>query len=136
MQKRDENLTVSIGDRISYVMIEGQKGSRNYENAEDPIKVLEEDIPIDYDYYIQKQIKPPLERLLLKTKIVPNLEALFIGDHTKNRYIPKISKSNMLGRFVTVQSTCINCPTKSEDPLCDRCKGKALEIFVTKQLEL
>ena len=60
MQKRDENITISIGDRISYVMIAGQKGSRNYENAEDPIKVLEEDLPIDYDYYIIKQIRPPL----------------------------------------------------------------------------
>ena len=30
MQKRDENITLGIGDRISYVMIEGQKGSRNY----------------------------------------------------------------------------------------------------------
>ncbi|CAM6002461.1 unnamed protein product [Sphagnum balticum] len=60
MQKRDENITLGIGDRISYVMISGQKGSRNYENAEDPIRVLEEDLPIDYDYYIQKQIRPPL----------------------------------------------------------------------------
>ena len=60
MQKRDENITINIGDRISYVIIEGTKGSKNYENAEDPIKVLEEDIPIDYDYYIQKQIRPPL----------------------------------------------------------------------------
>lgn len=73
MQKRDENISVNIGDRISYVMIAGQKGSKNYENAQDPIKVLEEDLPVDYDYYIQKQIRPPLERLLLKTNIFPNL---------------------------------------------------------------
>ena len=41
MQKRDENISLNIGDRISYVMIAGQKGSKNYENAEDPIRVLE-----------------------------------------------------------------------------------------------
>mgnify|MGYP000864427087 FL=1 len=41
-------------------MISGVKGSKNFENAEDPRKVLMEDIPIDFDYYIEKQIKPPL----------------------------------------------------------------------------
>ena len=30
MQKRDENITINIGDRISYVIIEGTKGSKNY----------------------------------------------------------------------------------------------------------
>jgi DNA polymerase delta subunit 1 len=41
-------------------MINGEKGSRNYDNAETPSLVLEEDLPIDYDYYINKQIRPPL----------------------------------------------------------------------------
>lgn len=40
MQKRDENIVIGIGDRISYVIIEGTKGSKHYENAEDPIRVL------------------------------------------------------------------------------------------------
>jgi DNA polymerase delta subunit 1 len=60
MRHRDKNVNISIGDRISYVMINGQKGSKNYDNAEDPIKVLNEDLPIDYEYYINKQLKPPL----------------------------------------------------------------------------
>ena len=136
MQKRDPNLSFNIGDRINYVMIEGQKGSKNYDNAEDPSLVLEEDLPINYDYYIQKQIKPPLERLLLNTNIFPNLEVLFAGDHTKNRYVPKINKNNMMGRFIKVVPTCTNCPNKTEEPLCPKCMTKALDIFVAKQLEL
>lgn len=40
MKKRDENISINIGDRIPYVMISGMKGSKNYENAEDPTKVL------------------------------------------------------------------------------------------------
>lgn len=72
-------------------MINGARGSKNYENAEDPQKVLEEDLPIDYDYYIQKQIKPPLERLIKNTGIVNNFDLLFAGEHTKLRYAPKIS---------------------------------------------
>jgi DNA polymerase delta subunit 1 len=91
-------------------MVTGQKGSKNYENAEDPIKVLNEDLPIDYDYYINKQLKPPLERLLKNTSIFPNIDLLFCGDHTKNRYIPKLNKNLMMGKFLKVNSTCNNCP--------------------------
>lgn len=40
-----------------------------------------------------------------------------------------------MGRFVTVFNSCINCPTKSEKALCERCNGKALEIQVAKLLE-
>ncbi len=50
MKKRDENLNISIGDRISYVMIIGEKGSKNYDNSENPLQVLNENLPIDYDY--------------------------------------------------------------------------------------
>jgi DNA polymerase delta subunit 1 len=64
MKKRDGKSEFGVGDRIPYVMIKGTKGSKNFENAEDPRKVLLEDMPIDFDYYIEKQIKPPLERLL------------------------------------------------------------------------
>ena len=54
MEQRDAGNTFSIGDRIPYVLIMGAKGTKNYENAEDPIVVLEKDKAIDYDYYINK----------------------------------------------------------------------------------
>lgn len=121
MKKRDENINFSIGDRISYVMINGQKGSKNYNNSEDPILVLNQNLPIDYDYYINKQIKPPLERLLKKTGIIVNFDVLFYGEHTKNRYIPKIGKSNFFSKFIQRKQTCANCPTLTESDLCERC---------------
>lgn len=37
-----------IGDRIPYVIIQGTRGSKTYENAEDPIVVLNENKPIDF----------------------------------------------------------------------------------------
>lgn len=40
MKKRDQNVDINIGDRIPYVMIQGAKWSKNYDNAEDPVKVL------------------------------------------------------------------------------------------------
>ena len=90
MKKRDAGNAPGIGDRVAYVMVGGIKGSRNYENAEDPLYVLENDIPIDFNYYIEKQIKLPLTRIY--DRILPNVNVLFQGDHTKVTYIPKISK--------------------------------------------
>ena len=45
---------IQIGDRIPYVIIAGTKTAKNYEKVEDPIYVLTNDIPLDYDYYIEK----------------------------------------------------------------------------------
>jgi DNA polymerase delta subunit 1 len=47
-----------------------------YENAEDPKFVLENDLPIDTNYYIENQIKKPLLRIF--DSIIPDAEtALF-----------------------------------------------------------
>lgn len=63
MKKRDEGTAPNIGDRVSYVMVAGVKGSKNYENSEDPKYVIENDVPIDIHYYIQNQLTLPLTRL-------------------------------------------------------------------------
>jgi len=52
----------SIGDRVPYVIIEGN--NLLVERAEDPSYVKENKIPLDVDYYIKKQILPPVERIL------------------------------------------------------------------------
>ena len=63
MRKRDPGTAPNIGDRIQYVIIKGEKGSKNYENSEDPIYVLEHDLPLDIDYYLENQLKKPLLRI-------------------------------------------------------------------------
>ena len=35
-------------------MVAGMKGSKNFENAEDPVEVLDKNLPIDFNYYIEK----------------------------------------------------------------------------------
>lgn len=54
MKKRDAGSAPAIGDRVAYVMVGGVKGSKNYHNAEDPLYVLQHDIPIDFNYYIER----------------------------------------------------------------------------------
>ncbi|CAG8834050.1 18578_t:CDS:2, partial [Racocetra persica] len=57
MRKRDP------GDRVAYVIIKGTKGAAAYEKSEDPIYVLENNIPIDTSYYLENQLSKPLLRI-------------------------------------------------------------------------
>jgi len=73
MKKRDgEGNSPGVGDRVAYVMVKGTKGSRNYENSEDPKFVLDNDLEIDTNYYLENQIKKPLIRIF--SPIIENCE--------------------------------------------------------------
>ncbi|GAB1214650.1 DNA-directed DNA polymerase delta [Aspergillus terreus] len=63
MKKRDAGSAPTLGDRVAYVMIKGAGGSKNYERSEDPIYVLENNIPIDTKYYLDNQLANPLGRI-------------------------------------------------------------------------
>ena len=47
IKKRDPGMAPAIGDRVPYVMIKGAVGAKAYEKAEDPVYVLENNVPID-----------------------------------------------------------------------------------------
>ena len=85
MKKRDAGSAPDVGDRVAYVMIKGMKGSKGYEKSEDPIYALENNLPIDYQYYIENQIKLPLLRIfepIFNDEKKAELE-LFSGAHTR-----------------------------------------------------
>ena len=56
-----------VGDRVPFVIIQGKRGKKNKElfvnRAEDPAYVLEKKIPLDTEYYVEKQILPPVLRI-------------------------------------------------------------------------
>ncbi len=52
----------SIGDRVPFVIVAGN--GRFVDSAEDPEYVREHNLSLDVDYYIKKQILPPVERIL------------------------------------------------------------------------
>ena len=66
-------------------MVKGMKGSKGYQNSEDPIYVLNNNLPIDFTYYIENQIKLPLSRIFEPIfGDVKNVEdILFKGDHMR-----------------------------------------------------
>jgi DNA polymerase delta subunit 1 len=53
----------ALGDRVAYVIVKGMKGAAAYEKSEDPLYVLENNIPIDTKYYLDNQLAKPLMRI-------------------------------------------------------------------------
>ena len=63
MAKRDAGSAPKLGDRVPYVIIAAAKGTPAYLKSEDPIYVLENNIPIDTQYYLDNQLSKPLIRI-------------------------------------------------------------------------
>ena len=79
MKQRDAGSAPALGDRVAYVIVKGIKGitagllcqpllnvlvgAAAYEKSEDPIYVLENNIPIDTKYYLDNQLSKPLLRI-------------------------------------------------------------------------
>ena len=136
MRKRDPGTAPNIGDRIQYVIIKGEKGSKNYENSEDPIYVLEHDLPIDIDYYLENQLKKPLLRIFEYILKDPNME-LFSGEHTRIKKSGVSAKSNAFGSFIIVKKTCLNCKVVIKSGVvCKNCKDKMRSIYIENRLEM
>ncbi len=139
MRQRDAASAPSQGDRVAYVMVKGVKGSKGYEKSEDPLYVLENNMPIDYDFYLEHQLKQPLIRIFEPILQSGSESTLFSGDHTRNRVQAKMSASTGLGKFAVVQKTCLGCKNilKNKDlVICDNCQPKTKQIYIERKIEL
>ncbi|XP_071544881.1 DNA polymerase delta catalytic subunit isoform X2 [Panulirus ornatus] len=136
MKKRDPGTAPKLGDRVPFVIIAGAKGIPAYEKAEDPIYVLENSLPIDYEYYLSNQLSKPLKRIfepILGEKVESQL---LKGDHTRSRIITH-SKVGAMAKFVTKKASCVGCkvPISSvTEALCKHCKLRESEIYM-QQME-
>ena len=60
--KARTGISTPVGTRVPFVILSGK--SLFVERAEDPDYVLKHNLPLDTEYYIKKQILPPVERIL------------------------------------------------------------------------
>ncbi|CDW90396.1 dna polymerase delta catalytic subunit-like [Stylonychia lemnae] len=140
MRKRDEASAPSQGDRIAYVMIKAAKGSKGYEKSEDPLYVLQHNLAIDFQFYLDHQIKLPLLRLF--EPVFSNAEQLlFQGEHTRAIYIPKVGNTMTgLGKFAVVKKQCLGCKNvmgnNDDDCVCKNCQPKKKQIYIERKQEL
>ncbi|GMH07696.1 hypothetical protein Nepgr_009536 [Nepenthes gracilis] len=130
MRKRDAATAPNVGDRVPYVIIKAAKGSKAYEKSEDPIYVLENNIPIDPQYYLENQISKPLLRIF--EPILKNAsKELLQGSHTRSISISTPSNSGIM-KFAKKQLTCIGCKaliSGNDRTLCSHCKGREAELY-------
>lgn len=134
MAKRDPTTAPRVGERIPFVMIQGEKKSKAYEKAEDPLYVLANDVPLDTKYYIDHLVKP-LCRVL--KSVVENPEAvLTTGVHTHKMVIPRAKSTGGLANFVVVREQCLGCKAplpQGMKTLCPHCRANPVDHYM-KQL--
>jgi len=136
LKKRDAGTAPNVGDRIPYVMIKGAVGAKAWEKAEDPIYVLDNNIPLDTEWYLEHQLSEPIKRLF--EPIVDNTNSLLEGDHT--RKVKKVMPTTSgLMKFVAVTQRCLGCKASisakdavESNALCPNCKPKEVEVYLSK----
>ena len=129
MRKRDPGSAPRIGDRVSYVIIQGTKGAPAYEKAEDPIYVLENNIPLDTQYYLD-HLSKPLVRIF--EPIMKNPESLLTGEHTRARAKPVPNKKSGIMMFTKKTLNCLSCKASlgpEEKTVCRHCAPFEGEVY-------
>merc|ERR1719186_1976852 len=132
MRKRDAGNAPKLGDRVPYVIIAASKGTPAYQKAEDPIYVLENNIPIDAEHYLTNQLSKPLLRLFDPILGDGKAESILLkGEHTRTKSVVT-SKVGALAAFTKKKMTCIGCKVPlvvETDAVCKHCKVKEGEIY-------
>lgn len=142
MKKRDPGSAPNVGDRVAYVIIQAGKGVPAYEKSEDPVYVLDNNLPIDTEYYLTNQLSNPLTRIF--EPIIPNPQSLLSGEHTRTVCKPTpTAKAGGIMMFAVKKEKCLGCKsliTEKEkvenSPLCVNCVEKGADIYLSKLSEL
>ena len=140
MRRRDPRSAPAVGDRVAYVICKAAKGAPAYEKAEDPIYVLEHDIPIDTAYYLSNQLTQPLQRLFEPVLPPERLSSLFSGAHTRAIKLSTPSTGGIM-RFAVKKRTCLGCKVpltgsdgSSGSNLCSHCADNRGALYM-RQIE-
>jgi len=131
MAKRDPGSAPKLGDRVPYVIIAAAKGTAAYLKSEDPIYVLENNVPIDTSYYLENQLSKPLLRIF--EPVLGERQAadrLLRGEHTRTKTVV-MSKVGGLAAFTKKKLTCIGCktPIDGNGAVCKHCVDKASGLY-------
>lgn len=133
MRKRDAGTAPNVGDRVPYVITKGTKNAPAYARAEDPLYVLENNIPIDNEYYVENMLRKPLERIF-EPVMGKKVSSLFAGEHTRSVFVA-MPKNSMLAKFAKKGLTCLGCKSPIEKgSVCPYCLPREPELYM-KQLE-
>jgi len=135
MRKRDAATAPNIGDRVPYVMTKQHAKAKGFEKSEDPIYVLENNIPIDTQWYLEHQLMEPIKRIF--DPVMRNVSELFAGDHTRHVAVSTVSKNVGIMKFAVKKLSCMSCKAPiTAGSLCQYCESREGEICMNKLREL
>ncbi|KAF6743062.1 delta DNA polymerase [Ephemerocybe angulata] len=128
MRQRDAGSAPAVGDRVASVITKGTKGAAAWEKSEDPLWVLENNLPIDTKYYLENQLSKPLMRIF-EPILGEKAQSLLSGDHTRTIQIATPT-------FAVRTATCMGCKTPlkktnsvSNGAVCNNCRGRLVELL-------
>jgi DNA polymerase delta subunit 1 len=119
LRKRDESTAPVLGDRVAYVIVNKGKKAAAYEKSEDPVYVLENNLPIDTEYYIEQQLSKPVHRIF--ESIMDNVYELFRGEHTRT-VLSTTPLTGPMNAFIRKAAVCVGCRAPGKI-ICDSCVG-------------
>lgn len=140
MRKRDAGSAPTVGDRVAYVIIKGGPHAKTYDKSEDPIYVLEHNLPIDTKYYLENQLSNPLTRIFEPILGEKKAQQLLTGDHTRTISLAAPTTGGLM-KFAVKSELCKGCkrPLKGQyakGALCVDCGGRAHEFYEKTITEL
>lgn len=121
--QRDPRREPQYGERVPYLVIAGAPGARLIDRCVDPDVLLKDDqIEIDSEYYISKNIIPPLERIfnLMGANVrawydeIPKVRRLRMINHTTSVGLKKTLETYMR------EGTCIVCRDRIPEGSLDK----------------
>lgn len=134
MRKRDAGSAPTLGDRVAYVIIKGAAGAKNFERSEDPIWVLENNLPIDTKYYLENQLAKPLGRIFDPILGEKKSGQLLTGEHTRNISIAAPTLGGLM-KFAKKTQTCMGCKKplvgkhEANGAVCENCRPRIGELY-------
>ncbi|KAK9476875.1 DNA polymerase family B-domain-containing protein [Lipomyces japonicus] len=133
MKKRDAGSAPTLGDRVAYVIIKGAKNDKNYERSEDPLYVLENNLPIDTKYYLENQLSNPLQRIFEPILGPKKSQLLLTGAHTRTISVAAPAVGGLM-KFAVRTQACMGCRTPlkgahANGALCNNCLPRAAELY-------
>ncbi|GLB41714.1 putative DNA polymerase [Lyophyllum shimeji] len=134
MKERDAGSAPALGDRVAYVIVKGIKGAAAYEKSEDPLYVLENNLPIDTKYYLENQLSKPLMRIF-EPIMGEKASSLLSGDHTRTIQIATPTVGGLM-KFAVKTVTCLGCKTPlrannsvKNGAVCNNCRSRIGELY-------
>ncbi|KAK6495650.1 DNA-directed DNA polymerase delta [Arthrobotrys musiformis] len=109
-------------------------GAKNYEKSEDPIYVLEHNVPIDTKYYLEQQLAKPLQRIFEPILGAKKADQLLTGDDTRTISVAAPTMGGLM-KFAKKTQTCMGCKTpltrkdEAGGAVCHNCQDRSGELY-------